>query len=60
MTKANTIILLPDGETWNTIDGCSILVVSDKQFLSLCNDEIDARDLIPIVEISLSELTHGS
>lgn len=60
MTKTHTIVLLPDGETWNTLDGCSIIVVSDREFLSLCNDEIDARDLTPIAEILLGEITHGS
>lgn len=48
-----TIIVLPDGETWNTIDGCSICTVTEEEFTKLCNDEIDAGDLNPVSEIGL-------
>ena len=53
--KTHTIVVLSDGQTWNTLSGCSILVIDDKQFDDLCNDRIDAGDLTPITEIGLLE-----
>jgi hypothetical protein len=55
MSKSHTIIVLSDGETWNTISGCSIMVINDDQFRDLCDDRIGANDLIPITEIGLNE-----
>lgn len=57
MSKTHTIVVLSDGETWNTLSGCSILVINDKQFDDLCNDRIDAGDLKPIAEIGLADQT---
>ena len=54
-SKTHTIIVLSDGETWNTISGCSIMVISDDQFRDLCDDRISANDLIPSTEIGLHE-----
>jgi hypothetical protein len=51
---------LPDGETWNTVDSCSICIITDEDLQKLVNDEIDARDLIPPVEIGLGVYYHGS
>jgi hypothetical protein len=56
-TKTHTIIVLPDGETWNTISGCSVVVIDEAQFQDLCEDRIDAGDLKPIVEIALRDMT---
>lgn len=50
-----TIIVLPDGTTWNTIDGCSICIIKDEDFDRLCNDQVDANDLEPVAEIGLKE-----
>jgi len=55
--KTHTIIVLPDGETWNTVEGCSIVVIDETQFHALCEDRIDARDLSPIAEVSLVDNT---
>lgn len=46
-----TIIVLPDGETWNTLDGCSICIVSQEQFDRLCRGDIDACNLLVDQEI---------
>jgi len=54
-SKTHTIIVLSDGETWNTISGCSIMVINDDQFRDLCDDRISANDLIAITEIGLHE-----
>ena len=56
-SKTHTIVVLSDGQTWNTLSGCSILVINDKQFDDLCNDRIDAGDLIPVVDIGLTDQT---
>lgn len=50
-----TIICLADGETWDTLGGCSICVISDKDFMDLCDNFVDIKDLTPIVEIGLQE-----
>lgn len=55
--KTHTIIILPDGETWNTISNSSIVVINDKQFKELCEDRIRVSDITPIAEISLTSLT---
>lgn len=57
--KTHTIIVLPDGTTWSTIDGCSICVVTDEQFKDLCEDRVDAGDLSPITEIGLAVFGQG-
>lgn len=51
----NTIIVLSDGETWNTLSGCSICVIPDDQFTLLCEGSIEVKDLLPVVEIGLKE-----
>lgn len=48
-----TIIILSDGTTWNTIDGCSICTITDEDFDKLCDDKIDAQDIVPVSEIGL-------
>jgi hypothetical protein len=58
--KMHAIVVLPDGETWNTVDSCSICIITDEDLQKLVNDEIDARDLIPPVEIGLGVYYHGS
>jgi hypothetical protein len=51
--KTHAIVVLSDGETWNTLDGCSIVVIDDVQFRDLCEDRVNAGDLVAISEISL-------
>ena len=48
-----TIIVLPDGETWNTLDGCSICIIKDDDYERLCTNQVDAHDLEPVAEIGL-------
>lgn len=55
--KTHAIIVLPDGTTWSTLNGCSICVVSDEQFKDLCEDRIDANDITPISEIGMHDFT---
>ena len=50
-----TILILPDGETWNTINGCTIVCISDGDFQALCEDKIDAQDAQPLSCIELRE-----
>lgn len=54
------IIVLSDGTTWNTADGCSLCIITDEDFNKLCNDEVDANDLVPVVEIGLGTYYNGS
>ena len=55
--KTRTILVFPDGETWNTVDGCTIKVLSEDQFIQVCNDEIDAGDIDGLSEIQLGDAT---
>ena len=58
--KVHTIIVMPDGETWNTISGCSIVVINDEQFKDLCGDQINACEIKTIVDIDITEMEIGS
>lgn len=53
--KHIAIIVLADGETWETIDGQSICIITNKDYNDLCEDRIPARDLEPLVEIGLKD-----
>jgi hypothetical protein len=47
--------MLPDGETWNTIGDCVIMVIDHKQFEELCGDHVKARELNPIASMSFND-----
>jgi len=52
--------LLSDGTTWCTADGCILCIITKEDFMKLCNDEVDANDLIPAIEIGLGTYYNGS
>ena len=60
MSKTHTIVVLSDGDNWSTLSGCTILVIDDKQFDDLCNDQILVKDLKPVVEIGLADHTESA
>lgn len=51
----NMILVLPDGETWTVLDGCTIIVIDDEQFNDLCDDKVDACRLQPFAAMSFKE-----
>jgi hypothetical protein len=53
----HTIVVFPDGETWNTINGCYMCVVTDEQFTNLCSGVAYPRDIEPLIHIQLHEGT---
>lgn len=53
----HTILVFPDGETWNTVDGCTIKTITDDQFRQLIDDNIDASDIVPLSSIQLGDTT---
>jgi hypothetical protein len=57
VTPTHAIIVFPDGETWNTVDGSSIKIVTDKVFRQIIDDEIDAGDAECIAEINLADIS---
>lgn len=57
--KTHTIVVFPDGETWNTVEGCSIIEISAEQFDDLCTDRIDAGDCNAIRQIDLGEVAQS-
>lgn len=58
-TKTHSIVVFPDGQTWNTVDGCSIIEITDEQFDDLCNDRLDAADCNALREINLKEVSES-
>ena len=59
MSKNHVIVVLSDGETWMTLTGSSLVVVSDEEFKDLCLGQTDVRDLHPLVEIGLTEFNNA-
>jgi hypothetical protein len=57
MSKHKAIIVLSDGETWETIDGQSICLITEEEYEDLCKDRISAAHLTPTVEIGLKDFT---
>jgi hypothetical protein len=55
--KVHTIIVFPDGETWNTLDGCTIKTITDEDFRSIVDDRMDASDAKAVVELQLTNIT---
>ena len=53
----NAVVFLSDGETWTTIDGCSICILTDDQLDYLSDEDKRPEDLNPIMEISLGDCT---
>jgi hypothetical protein len=58
--KVHTIIVFPDGETWNTVDGCTIKTIADPDFRALCDDAIDASECKAIAEMRLLDFAPGT
>lgn len=55
--NTHTIVVLSDGETWSTLNGCSLVVVDEAQFRDLCEDRVKAGDLVATAEVSLIDHT---
>ena len=55
--KHATIVILNDGETWTIVDGCSLAVITDADLQELENGTKEAKDLRPIMEIALRDVT---
>jgi hypothetical protein len=57
MSKHKAIIVLSDGETWETVDGQSICIITEEEYQDLCEDRISAARLSPMVEIGIKDFT---
>ena len=57
MTKAHAILVMADGETWDTLEGASICLITEEDLERLGSGEIDAKDLRPIFEMGLEDYT---
>lgn len=55
--RTHTIVVLGDGETWDILNGCSICVITDAELTALQDEEMSPRDLTPMAEIGLREMT---
>jgi hypothetical protein len=50
------IVVLADGETWTTLDGCSIKVVTDADLEGLADGDLHISELEALAEINLKEV----
>jgi hypothetical protein len=50
------IVVLPDGETWSTLEGCKILVVSNGEYEDICEDRVIVSEIVPTIAVDLSML----
>ncbi len=48
MTEHYTIIILSDGETWGSLEGCEILTLTEKGHAKLADDVCKPGDLEPV------------
>jgi len=55
----HTLIVFPDGETWNTADGCRLIVVSNETFREIVDDRVDAGEARTIADLTLSDFSPG-
>ena len=55
----HTLIVFPDGETWNTADGCALIVVDHETFRNIIEDRIEAGDAPTLAALSLADFTPG-
>ena len=57
MTKTTAIIVLADGETYDTVEGASICIISDADLDLLDSGDLDVKELRPIFEMGLVDYT---
>lgn len=55
--KHHTIIILSDGETYSIVDGCSLAIITDEEMSELEYGRKEVKDLRPIMEIALRDVT---
>ena len=51
---SNKIMVLSDGETWDSLDGCMIITLSDESLTELCEGDKFHNDIIIEEQITLS------
>ena len=51
----HTIIVLTDGETWNTMHGCRLMVITKEDFEDLCVGFKEVNDIVPVSEVVLCD-----
>lgn len=57
MMKVHAIVVLNDGETWSTVAGSSICIITDEEMQALLDGDITAVDLAPLAELMLKDVT---
>jgi hypothetical protein len=55
--KVHSILVLNDGETWETMDGQSLCIVTDEEYQSLLLGKIRPKDLTPVLELTINDMT---
>jgi hypothetical protein len=54
--KLNEILVLSDGHSWSSVDGCSIKLITDQQLDDLCEGRVDVDAVEFVTEIQLTAL----
>ena len=49
------VVVLGDGETFSTLEGCSIVIITEDQLEEVSSGIEKIFDITPILEIGLSE-----
>lgn len=49
----HAIVVLNDGDTWTTLNGCSIVIINEEELNDLADGLIACQDLHPLFEIGL-------
>jgi hypothetical protein len=55
--KYHAILVLSDGETWETLGDQTIRLITDDQFETICMESEFLRDIKPVLEFKISQNT---
>jgi len=55
--KTHAILFLNDGETWSSVDGASICLITEDQMNDLIDETTSPEDITPIFELGLRDYT---
>ena len=57
MNDLVTLVILNDGSTYTDVSGCTLAVVTREDYEKMVESSGEAKDLTPVVEISLQDIT---
>lgn len=57
--NTHTLVVFPDGQTWNTADGCGLIVVNEETFRDIIEGRVEAGDAPVMAALTLADFTPG-